>query len=728
MADQDPSIQDLVTQAAIKYKVPPELALGVADQESGFNPGAVNPKDVNGEHATGVFQLLPSTAKRLGVDHTQPLQNIDGGVRYLRDLLEEHKGDREKVLAAYGGVKNDTTYVPMVTAKIAKYAGAFGPQPATLPTAAPKPVASHVTEAPPKPRTTGGMLTKAITDIAAGFDPRTSTGRGNLAGATGSALATVAMPEFALPAWAARGAMAATAMAGAYMGGATEQAGEQAVDAASGAPPPKEGRLEAIKGAGRDQFYLDAMGQGLGYVFKGVGRRVMASPVSKAISSGLDDALAAVKSRVGMGRTAVTSGQAGKLADEAFQGPVKSVKDQLGEDVGAAAKTGPMIPTAPLKARLDELSAQITPMASHTQLPAVPGYTPAQVQALATKNPQIAALAVPADHPLPGALSKISEALADHDEISFEDAHKIKRLLDDVTTWDSPAKTQVKQITKGFRQTLRESMTGHAPYDDATAAYATVAKQYSGVGADRLHRSLLTNPGQVVDKISWQNPAQAQLLKDVTLGTAGQAGPAGAQQGEAAFNAVRAAWTHENLIAKGPTRMANEIEKIEASNDGQAFIKTFYGDPAGQTTWNNLKQIATALRKTVQDTKAFSGSDLARATPMSGTVRDFALAAASGHPIGKIGALSRVVLGSGTGASEMLQWASYSNARTQFLIKHVLTGPNPGQALADMARWFRSSQEEDGRAPDAPAVSHEQVAAGGPPMPRSAPDRPPAPR
>src|SRR6185436_1145129 len=108
----DPTIQDLIRQAAQKAGVPPELALSVAEQESSFNPTAVGPKLGTGENAIGTFQILPSTGKRLGIDPNDPVQNINGGVQYLRELLDRHQGDLNKVLSEYGGVKTDTTYVP----------------------------------------------------------------------------------------------------------------------------------------------------------------------------------------------------------------------------------------------------------------------------------------------------------------------------------------------------------------------------------------------------------------------------------------------------------------------------------------------------------------------------------------------------------------------------------------------------------------------------------------
>jgi len=87
----------LLTAAANKYGVPPELAIAVAQAESGGNPGAVSPAG-----AVGVMQLMPATAAQLGVtDPTDPAQNINGGVQYLSQLLTEFNGDPQLALAAY---------------------------------------------------------------------------------------------------------------------------------------------------------------------------------------------------------------------------------------------------------------------------------------------------------------------------------------------------------------------------------------------------------------------------------------------------------------------------------------------------------------------------------------------------------------------------------------------------------------------------------------------------
>ena len=81
--------------AARKHGVPEDLFLRLVQQESGWNPGAVSPKG-----AQGLAQLMPGTAARLGVDASDPQQNLDGGARYLA-MMYSRFGSWKLALAAY---------------------------------------------------------------------------------------------------------------------------------------------------------------------------------------------------------------------------------------------------------------------------------------------------------------------------------------------------------------------------------------------------------------------------------------------------------------------------------------------------------------------------------------------------------------------------------------------------------------------------------------------------
>jgi len=101
-----PAVQGTPDQAEIKtwvrlfareYGVDPNLVLAVMAVESNYDPRALSPKG-----ASGLMQLLPVTAKRFGVqDIWDPVQNIRGGISYLRWLIEQYSGRLRLVLSAY---------------------------------------------------------------------------------------------------------------------------------------------------------------------------------------------------------------------------------------------------------------------------------------------------------------------------------------------------------------------------------------------------------------------------------------------------------------------------------------------------------------------------------------------------------------------------------------------------------------------------------------------------
>lgn len=90
------SPRELADEAAAKYGLPAVLVRSVMAAESANRANAVSPKG-----AIGLMQLMPSTARGLGVDPTDPAQNVDGGTRLLRDLLLKYDGALWHALAAY---------------------------------------------------------------------------------------------------------------------------------------------------------------------------------------------------------------------------------------------------------------------------------------------------------------------------------------------------------------------------------------------------------------------------------------------------------------------------------------------------------------------------------------------------------------------------------------------------------------------------------------------------
>jgi soluble lytic murein transglycosylase-like protein len=85
-----------LTQAAAAANVSPRLLSALVWQESRWNQAAISPKG-----AIGLAQLMPATARDLGVNPADPAANLNGGARYLRQLLDQFDGDVERALAAY---------------------------------------------------------------------------------------------------------------------------------------------------------------------------------------------------------------------------------------------------------------------------------------------------------------------------------------------------------------------------------------------------------------------------------------------------------------------------------------------------------------------------------------------------------------------------------------------------------------------------------------------------
>jgi hypothetical protein len=90
-------LNEVVNSASQRYWLDPDLVSSVIKAESGFNVRAVSPKG-----AQGLMQLMPGTASQLGVPNAfDPAANVEGGTKYLRELLERYNFDLVKALAAY---------------------------------------------------------------------------------------------------------------------------------------------------------------------------------------------------------------------------------------------------------------------------------------------------------------------------------------------------------------------------------------------------------------------------------------------------------------------------------------------------------------------------------------------------------------------------------------------------------------------------------------------------
>lgn len=124
-----------IAELAARYDLSPSLLEALVWQESRWQENAVSPVG-----ARGLAQLMPGTARYLGVNSEDPFQNLEGGARYLREQLDRFGGDLEKALAAYnagpgrveraGGIPNireTQNYVAAIIARLSNHARAPRP-------------------------------------------------------------------------------------------------------------------------------------------------------------------------------------------------------------------------------------------------------------------------------------------------------------------------------------------------------------------------------------------------------------------------------------------------------------------------------------------------------------------------------------------------------------------------------------------------------------------------
>jgi len=124
-----------IAELAARYELSPSLLEALVWQESRWRENAVSHAG-----ARGLAQLMPGTARYLGVDPDDPMQNLEGGARYLREQLDRFDGDLEKALAAYNAgpgrvirsdgipnIRETQNYVAAIMGRLADHSRAPAP-------------------------------------------------------------------------------------------------------------------------------------------------------------------------------------------------------------------------------------------------------------------------------------------------------------------------------------------------------------------------------------------------------------------------------------------------------------------------------------------------------------------------------------------------------------------------------------------------------------------------
>jgi hypothetical protein len=403
-------------------------------------------------------------------------------------------------------------------------------------------------------------------------------------------------------------------------------------------------------------------------------------------------------------------------------GPARTARELAGQAVEQAAQTGPSVDIRHLKSEVRRvLESEIRPSAvafprepiagAGEDAAAAVGLSPEVAQRILAKGgPSAVAMQEAIDaaqgeaekdvlkHPALGVMNRILNAA---DDVPFAATHQFKRELDEAVgagNWDRSVQKRVTNITKTLRGTLREALGVHEPYNRATAHYATIAPLYTKEIAPRLRKLAATRPEALISMIKGGEPTPARMLRELLTEQAEAGG--GGPEGRAAWDQVRASWTHEKILRGGLDKLDATIGKLDPE-----FVDIFYGDASGQGVLANMKTISAAyhqaldrepvalqqakvvgreaLERARMEITRFTESSLGR-KPKAGEMEADVLRALM-VPTTFWGAYSIGRLLKGPRVSDLIEWAAYSPANTQKLVR-AFTSPVPAVAVADLLR------------------------------------------
>lgn len=286
------------------------------------------------------------------------------------------------------------------------------------------------------------------------------------------------------------------------------------------------------------------------------------------------------------------------------KGPAIRALDAAGKDVVDAAAKAPPISIVPVKQAADEMFASVTPAGFGAPPPqkgmgflqnlraarAQPGLAAANADPTRL-NKQIAdALGIQesALHPdLPGVLGELANA---GDTVSFADAHRWKKVLDEAVNFDRAAKKRLEQVTKGVRTVLRAQMDDPA-YNKAAQVYADLIPLYrKGIGRDLIQAFVNEKPDRIARLLDEQSPASAQALHDLLVKQSASGGDVAA--GRKAWDAIVNSYIYDNVVKGGADGLQARLVSLMQNPE---FARVAFQYPEARATLSNLYQIGGAV-------------------------------------------------------------------------------------------------------------------------------------
>ena len=281
--------------------------------------------------------------------------------------------------------------------------------------------------------------------------------------------------------------------------------------------------------------------------------------------------------------------EAGRAVAEVFEGSATAYRRQLGEAVDEAALTGPERNIRALKAEADRLAREELGAVSPPPTPPAPpplydasgrliqsAPSPPANPATQLADQAREALLKPVQQHK--AVEVIERILAAPDDVPFHILHQFKKDLQDAlrTTYDKAVRTRVQGMTMHLSKLLRETLGGHAPYEEATRAYEDIIPAYTSQLGKTIRATARTSPEDIADLIDINKPTQAGFLtRLMTEAAEGGGGAAGSQAGRAALKQVQDHWFFRNVI-EGPIETLGE--RLLTLRRHPEFVRAFLGD------------------------------------------------------------------------------------------------------------------------------------------------------